>query len=71
MVSTTVSNVMLAEAKEIPVFSRYRQLAKNYVSRCYTSSNHPTVQLLPELATLIDNPGRGGKEQPLISEYYK
>jgi hypothetical protein len=27
-------------------------------------------QLLEELSTLVDNPGRGGKE-PLISEYYK
>jgi hypothetical protein len=29
------------------------------------------VQLLEELSTLVDNPGRGRKEQPLISEYYK
>jgi hypothetical protein len=29
------------------------------------------VQLLEELSTLVDNPGRGENEQPLISEYYK
>jgi hypothetical protein len=29
------------------------------------------VQLLEDLSTLIDNPGRRGKEQPLISEYYQ
>jgi hypothetical protein len=42
--SSTPTNVMLAEAKEIPIFSRFRQLRRNYVSRCYTSSNHPMVQ---------------------------
>jgi hypothetical protein len=29
------------------------------------------VQLLEELSTLVDNPGRGENEQLLISEYYK
>jgi hypothetical protein len=29
------------------------------------------VQLLEELSTPVDNPGRGENEQPLISEYYK
>jgi hypothetical protein len=53
------TNIMLAEAKEIPVFSRFRQLGRNYMSRRYTSSNHPMVQLLEELSTLVDNPGRG------------
>jgi hypothetical protein len=62
---------MLAEAKEIAIFSRFRQLGRNYMSRCYASSNHPIVQLLEESSTLVDNPGRGGNEQPLISEYYK
>jgi hypothetical protein len=62
---------LLAEAKEIPIFSRFRELGMNYVSRCYTLSSHPTVQLLEELATLVDSPRRAGKEQPLISEYYK
>jgi hypothetical protein len=65
------TNVMLAEATEIPIFSRFRQLGRNYMSRCYTSSNHPMVHLLEELSTLVDNPGRGGNEQPLIREYYK
>jgi hypothetical protein len=27
--------------------------------------------LLEELSILVDNPGRGGNEQPLIREYYK
>jgi hypothetical protein len=40
--SSTPTNVMLAEAKNIPIFSRFRQLGRNYVSRCYTSSNNPT-----------------------------
>jgi hypothetical protein len=64
---------MLAEAKEISIFSRFKQLGRNYmyVSSCYMLSNHPMVQLLEELSTLVDNPGRGGNEQPLISEYYK
>jgi hypothetical protein len=62
---------MLAEAKEIPIFSRFRQLGRNYVSRCYTSSNHPMIQLLEELPALVDNPGRGENAQPLINEYYK
>jgi hypothetical protein len=69
--NTTPTNVMLAEAKEIPNFIRLRQLERNYVSRCYMSINHKMVQLLEELLTLVDNPGRRGKEQPLISEYYK
>jgi hypothetical protein len=34
------------------------------------SSNHPVVQLLEKLSNLVNNPGRGGKEQPLINEYY-
>jgi hypothetical protein len=55
---------MLAEAKEIPIFCKFKQLGRNYVSRCYTSSNHPMVQLLGELAILVDNPGRGENEQP-------
>jgi hypothetical protein len=29
------------------------------------------VQLLEELTTLINNPGRGRKEQSLISKYYR
>jgi hypothetical protein len=29
------------------------------------------VQLLEEVSTLADNPGRGENEQPLIREYYK
>jgi hypothetical protein len=58
---STPINVMLAEAKEIPIFSRFRQLGRNYVFMCYTSSNHPMVQLLEELSTLVDNHGRGGK----------
>jgi hypothetical protein len=62
---------MLAEAKEIPIFSRLKQLGRNCVSRCYTSNNHPMVELLEEVSTLVDNPGRGENEQPLISEYYK
>jgi hypothetical protein len=62
---------MPAEAKEIPVFIRFKQLGRNYVSRCYTSSIHPMVQLLEELSVLVDNPGRGKNEQSLISEYYK
>jgi hypothetical protein len=62
---------MLEEAKEIPIFSRFRKLGTNCATRCHTSSNHPTIQLLEELSTLVDNPGRGGKEQSLISEYYK
>jgi hypothetical protein len=69
--SSTPTNVMLAEAEEIPIFTRFGQLGRNCVSRCYTSSNYPMVQLLEELSTLVDNPGRGGKEQPLISKYYR
>jgi hypothetical protein len=61
--SSTPTNVMLAEAKEIPIFSRFRQLGRNYMSRCYTSRNHSMVELLEELSTLVDNRGRGGKEQ--------
>jgi hypothetical protein len=29
------------------------------------------VQLLEELSTLFENPGRAENEHPLISEYYK
>jgi hypothetical protein len=69
--SSTPTNVMLADVKEIPIFSRFKQLGRKYVSRCYTSSNHPVVQLLEELSSLADNPGRRENEQPQISEYYK
>jgi hypothetical protein len=69
--SSTTTNTMLTEAKEIPTFSRFKQLGRNCVSRCYTSSNHTMVQLLEELSFVVDNPGRGENEQPLISEYYK
>jgi hypothetical protein len=62
---------MLAETKEIPISCRFKQLGRNYVSRCYKSSNHPVDQLLEELSTIVDNPGKGENEQPLISEYYK
>jgi hypothetical protein len=62
---------MLSKAKEIPIFSRFKQLGRNYMSRCYMSSNHPSVQLLEELSILVNNPGRGENEKPLISEYYK
>jgi hypothetical protein len=43
---------MRAEAEKIPVFCRFKQLGRNYVSR-----NHPVVQLLDELSILVDNPG--------------
>jgi hypothetical protein len=62
---------MIAEAKEFPIFCRFKQLGRNYVSRCYKSRNHQMVQLLEGLSTLVDNPGRGENEEPLISEYYK
>jgi hypothetical protein len=29
------------------------------------------VQLMEELSTAVNNPGKGENEQPLISEYYK
>jgi hypothetical protein len=38
-------------------------LERNYVSRCHAASSHPTVQLLEELSTLVDNRGRGGKDK--------
>jgi hypothetical protein len=41
--SSTPTNIMLAEAKDIPICCRFKQLGGNYVSRCYTSSNHPMV----------------------------
>jgi hypothetical protein len=69
--SSKPTKVMLAEAKEIPIFSRFRQLGRNYMYWCHTSSNHPMAQLLEELSTLVDNPGKGGRGQPLIREYYK
>jgi hypothetical protein len=62
---------MLAEAKEIPIFNRFRQLGGNYMSRFHMLRNHSLVQLLEELSILVDNPGRGGKGQALINEYYK
>jgi hypothetical protein len=62
---------MLAEAKEVPIFCRFKQLERNYGSRYYTSSNHPMVQLLEELSVLGNDPGRGENEQPLISNFYK
>jgi hypothetical protein len=46
---------MLAEAKETPIFSRFKQFGRKYVSRCYTSSNHPMVQLLEELSIVVYN----------------
>jgi hypothetical protein len=62
---------MLAEAKEITILCRFKQFGKGCVSRCYMSSNHPVVQWLEELSVLVNNPGRGEDEQPLISKYYK
>jgi hypothetical protein len=61
----------LAEAKEIQIFQRFRQLGTNYVPTCYKSSNQQMVQLLADLSILVDIPGRGENEQPLISKYYK
>jgi hypothetical protein len=69
--SNTRTNIMLAEAKDIPIFCRLKQLGRNYVSRCYTSITHTMVQLLEELAILVNNPRRGENEQPLISKYSK
>jgi hypothetical protein len=60
---------MLAEVKEIPILSGFKQLGRNSVSRCYTSSNHPMIQPLEELLALVDNVGRGENAQPLTSEY--
>jgi hypothetical protein len=37
---------MLAEAKEIAIFSRFKQMGRKYVSRCYMSSNLAMVQML-------------------------
>jgi hypothetical protein len=68
--SSTLTDMVLAKAKAIPIFSRFKQLGRNYMSTCYTSSN-PMVQLLEELAILVNNPGRGENEQPLIGKYYK
>jgi hypothetical protein len=34
-------------------------------------ANHPIVQLREKLSILVDNPGRGENEQPVISGYYK
>jgi hypothetical protein len=65
--SSTPTNIMLAEAKEIQIFCSLKHLGRNYVSRCYTSM----AQLLEELSILFDNPGRVENEQPLISGYYR
>jgi hypothetical protein len=69
--SSTPTNIMLAEVKEIPIVCRFKQLGRNYVSSCYTSSHHPMVKLLEELSILVDNPGRGENVQPLLSKYYR
>jgi hypothetical protein len=68
--SSTPTNITLAEVKEIPVFHRFKQLGRTYVPRCYTR-NHPMVQFPEEFSVLIDNPGRGESEKPVISEHYK
>jgi hypothetical protein len=68
---STPINVMLAESKVISIFCRFKQIGRNCVCRCHTSSNHTLVQLLEELSTLVDNPVRRENEQPLINEYYK
>jgi hypothetical protein len=60
--SSTLTNIRLAEDKEIPVFCMLKQLGRNYVSRCHTLNNHPMVQLLEELSIPVDNPGRGENE---------
>jgi hypothetical protein len=57
--SSTPTNLMLAKAKEIAIFSRLKKLGRNYVTRFYSSTNNPTIQLLEELSSLVDNPGRG------------
>jgi hypothetical protein len=49
----------------------FKQLGRNYVFRHYISSNYPTVRFLEEISILLDNPGRGENEKPLISDYYK
>jgi hypothetical protein len=69
--SSTPTDIMLAEAKEIPIFCRFKEYGRKYVSRCCTSSNNSMAKLLEELLTLVDNPGRIENQQPLISEYYK
>jgi hypothetical protein len=69
--SSTPTKVMLAEAKENPIFRRFKQFGRSNVSRCCMSSSHPLVKLLEELSILVDNPGRGENEQPLTSNYYK
>jgi hypothetical protein len=39
--SSTLTNIMLAEAEEIPVFCRFKQFGRNFVPRCYMSSKSP------------------------------
>jgi hypothetical protein len=69
--SSTLTNIMLTEAKEILIFCRFKQLGGNYVSRCYLSSDHPMFQLLEKLSVLFNNTGSRENKQPLLSEYYK
>jgi hypothetical protein len=62
---STPTNIILAEAKIIPLEMRFNLLADNYMSRIYTLSNHPSLASIKDLANTRTNPTWIHSEQQL------
>jgi hypothetical protein len=68
---STPKNVLLAEAKEIPVDIRFTYLTKNYLNRVFGSTDHPSIHILDKLLEMRDYPVRisKGMEPNIITCY--
>lgn len=53
---STPLNVIVAEAKEIPLFLRNQLLCINYLSRAAQYEHHPVLPILDEITELIQSP---------------
>jgi hypothetical protein len=52
----TRKNVMLAEAKILPITSQLKSLGSSYVTRAVSNSDHPVIRSLQQMARVLDDP---------------
>jgi hypothetical protein len=62
---------MLAEAKEIPIFSRFKQMGRNYYVQMIYVKQTSSSPVAGRIITLVNNPRRLKNEQQLVSGCYK
>ncbi|XP_034935030.1 uncharacterized protein [Chelonus insularis] len=69
---STPTNLLLAEAKELPLDLRFKYLGLNYIARTFSLEHHPLPKLLEILNESRENPGRITKTaEPLIISCFK